>query len=506
MPRLFFAFAISAAACLLLTPLARWLARRCGLLDAADGERKLQPAPVPYLGGVALLAALVVGVLAGFCGGGWRPADLSLPCALVASASFICLVGWCDDEFVLRVRWKLLGQVIATLPLVLTGHVLQRVEFCGWVCDLGWCSLPITMIWLVAGANAINFIDGIDGLAATVGIVIAATTALIASHLGNDAVTMLAVVLAGALAGFLQYNWQPATIYLGDAGSMTIGLWLAALALAASRDGPIGSRAIVPLCLLLAPLADVVLAVVRRLLAGRRFWLPDRGHIHHRLLDRGVGVGRTVVLLAAITGAACMVAYASAVHGREVLGWGALAMLLAGLVRLDLIGRPEIDLLCGRLVAGLLRWCSIRPSDRAGWLPSPSSGEALFETASPAAVWTMLTAELKPLLVESLELTVSTSDGQQVRHIWCCDGAIAAHDHWAVEAEFHASPTSGERRLCHLRAILMAEAAKHPLNWVLVADVLRRYGPYWAEHGECVSQLGFAARPPSPEQFTRKAA
>lgn len=506
MPRLFVAFAVSAAACLLLTPLARWLARRRGSFDTGDGQRKLQPAPVPYLGGLALNAALVVGALLGFAGGGWRPADLSLALALVASATLICLVGWCDDEFVLRVRWKLLGQIIATLPLVLSGHVLERVEFCGWVCDLGWSSLPITMFWLVAGVNAMNFIDGIDGLAAAIGIVIAAATAVIASHLGNDTATLLAVVLAGGLAGFLQYNWQPATIYLGDAGSMTIGLWLAALALAASRDGPIGSRAIVPLCLLMAPLADVVLAVVRRLLEGRRFWLPDRGHIHHRLLDKGVGVGRTVVLMAAMTGAACSVAFASAVHGRELLGWGVLAMMLMGLIRLDLLGRPEMELLRRRVLEGLLRWS--RSTGHAGW---PSSNHfsvgAPFESASPSAAWAMLTAELEPLPVEHLELTIATPAGRHSRRAWHRADAVAPHEHWAVEAEFHAPLETGvQRGSCRFRVALAAEAARDPLQWLSVADVLRRYGPYWAEQGECLLQLDPDARARSAERFTGKAA
>lgn len=507
MPRLFLVFAASAAACLFLTPLARRLARRRGSLDAGDGERKLQPAPVPYFGGLALHAALIVGVLAGFYDGGWRPADLSFPLALVASATWICLVGWCDDEFVLRVRWKLLGQVIATLPLVLTGHVLQYVEFCGWVCDLQWWSLPVTMIWLVAGANALNFIDGIDGLAATVGLVIAAATAVIASHLGNDSATLLAVVLAGGLAGFLQYNWQPATIYLGDAGSMTIGLWLAALALAGSRDGTIGSRAIVPLCLLFAPLADVALAVLRRLLSCKRFWLPDRGHIHHRLLDRGVGVGRTVMLLAAITGATCSLAFASAVHGRELLGWGALAMLLVGLVRLDLLGRPEMELLRNRIVAALLRWCSTRSSDRGRWAHSKASrGGSPFENASPAAVWAMLTADLEPLHVERLEMTITTPAGCQSRYAWHRYGADSSHDEWAVEAQFQASEKDGGHGSCRFRAALTADGAMYPLNWLSVADVFRHYGPYWAVHGEYVPQVGLAVRAPSLERFVGEAA
>jgi UDP-GlcNAc:undecaprenyl-phosphate/decaprenyl-phosphate GlcNAc-1-phosphate transferase len=504
MSRVFAAFAVSACASLLLTPLARWLAWRRGSLDRADGQRKLQPSPVPHLGGLAVFAALVTGVVVGFCGDGWA-AQGSLPLALLASAALICLVGWCDDEFGLRVRWKLFGQVVATLPLVLTGQVLERVEFCGWVCDLGWWSLPITVAWLVAGTNALNFIDGIDGLTAAVGIVVAAATASIAWHLGNEPAMLLAVVLAGGLVGFLQYNWQPATIYLGDAGSMTIGLWLAALTLAGSHSEAIGSRLIVPLCLLLAPLADIALAIARRLLDGRRFWLPDRGHIHHRLVDRGFGVGRTVVLIAGISGAGCAVAFASAVHGRELLGWGALAMLLAALVRLGLMGQPEMELARRRILERAFHWYASRSVDR-DVSPRP---KYTLDALPPAAVWVMLIAELESYRVDRLGMTISAADGRQSRHDWCRSQIPDPLEHWTVEVEFDApAMNSHEHGSCRFRAAIAAEAARDPLNWLSVMDVLRRFGPYWARNGGSLAEV-LADAEPAPitgDRHSRKAA
>lgn len=338
MSHLLVAFALSAALSLLLTPLVRRLAVRLGALDRPDGSRKLQSAPVPYLGGLALFGALVAGAIGAAClttGG-------TLTAALIAGSALICLVGWCDDRFGLRVRWKLLGQVSATLPLVLYGQTLTRLECFGWGIEMGWWSIPVTVAWLVACANAMNFIDGIDGLAATLGIATAAVTCLIASHLGNTEAMLLAAVLAGALAGFLQYNWQPASIYLGDAGSMTVGLWLGTLTIAGSYSGGVGSRLVVLLALASVPLADVGLAVIRRILDGRRFWLPDRAHIHHRLLDRGWTVGTIVGALAAVSLTSGAIAFAAVAHGRELPAWAALAMLLLAAVRFGLMVPPTL--------------------------------------------------------------------------------------------------------------------------------------------------------------------
>lgn len=376
MSHVFVAFALTAAVGLLLTPLVRRLAVRLGALDRPDGSRKLQSAPVPYLGGLALFGALTAGAVgaAGVMKGG------SLTAPLITGSTLICLVGWCDDRFGLRVRWKLLGQVLATLPLVLSGQILTRLECFGWDIEMGWGGVPVTVAWLVACANAVNFIDGMDGLAASLGISTAAVTCLTASHLGNTEAMLLAAVLAGALAGFLQYNWQPASIYLGDAGSMTVGLWLGALTIAGSYSVGVGSRLVVLLALASVPLVDVGLAVIRRLLNGRRFWLPDRAHIHHRLLDQGWDVGKIVAVLAAVSLASGAIAFAAAVHGRELPAWAALAMLLSASVRFGLMGRHEIEMAGQFLIKRLPDALAIVSTER---LPRRLPTSAEFEQLPP---------------------------------------------------------------------------------------------------------------------------
>src|SRR5215469_17392701 len=179
MTSLVVAFVASAAAALLLTPVARWAAWRVSALDHADGQRKLHVAPVPHLGGVALLAALFIGTLLG--------AQVeSLPAfqiPLLVSAGLMCAVGWLDDQRCLRVRWKLLGQVLSTLPLVFSGQTIGRLECGGLVVDLGWWAIPLSIAWYVAATNALNFVDGADGLAGSLGLVIAAAVALVSDRL-----------------------------------------------------------------------------------------------------------------------------------------------------------------------------------------------------------------------------------------------------------------------------------------------------------------------------------
>ncbi|HEX7446629.1 MAG TPA: MraY family glycosyltransferase [Pirellulales bacterium] len=336
----FAAFVFGASISLVLTPLVRRLAYRCGALDHPDGMRKLQATPVPHLGGLAIFVALAAGAVVV-----WQTQpQSSLAPGLLASAACMCLIGWYDDRFALRVRWKLLGQIAATLPVVISGQSLSLLECCGCRVDVGWCGIPLSMVWLVAGANAINFLDGVDGLATTLGLIAAAMMCAIACCLGNTDAMLLAAVLAGALAGFWRFNWRPASIYLGDAGSMTIGLWLAALAMAGSRGGAQATRLVVPAALLAVPLSDVCLAVIRRVLAGRAFWLPDRGHIHHRLAERGWSVGQTVGVLAAISAASGTLALAAAANLREDVVWGVLVGGAIALIRFKLIGADEMEL------------------------------------------------------------------------------------------------------------------------------------------------------------------
>ena len=469
---------VTAIASLLVTPLARRAAWRWGALDHADGQRKLHGNPVPHLGGVALFAALTIGALSG-CGTLADPGAMPLPLALLLSAATICLVGWLDDRHRLRVRWKLLGQVLATLPLISSGHAIERIECVGFVFDLGWWSIPISIGWFVAGANAMNFIDGADGLAATIGLVIAAATALLSDRLGNPEAAMLAVVLAGGLGGFLFYNWQPATIYLGDAGSMTVGLWLAAVTAEGSRTPQLGSRLIVLVALLAVPLTDVALAVVRRLLNGKRFWLADRGHIHHGLLDRGFSVSRVVATLAAISALAGIIAFAAAVHGRELVAWTSLAALGIAAIRFDLAGAAEFELL-GQVLAR--RMLDAVSTVSVGEKVRHSPRSAQLEKLPIPTAWAMFLADMDEREVAELELTIAGEDG--FRHQWRPASAPSENAvMWSCDVVVHGP--SGKN--CRLRASAREGAATEPLNWLSLSDTLRVYAGHWVNHADALA-------------------
>lgn len=487
MTQLVIAFGAALIVTLTLTPLMRRFAGRFKLLDHADGQRKLHPQPIPLGGGVVLLFALVVvtSLVAGGAEFFWRPSApyLSLPAALLLSTAAICAVGCCDDLRGLRVRWKLLGQVTATLPLVLAGHRFEQLEIGGYAIELGWWAVPLSIGWLITGANAMNFVDGIDGLASTIGIAVACTTGLIAHHLGHAEVAVLAAILAGGLSGFIFYNWQPATIYLGDAGSMVVGLWLAALAISGTREPVVGTRLVVLAALLSVPIADIGLAVVRRILSGQQFWLADRAHIHHRLLECGLTVPKTVQLMAGICLLSGSAAFAAAVHGRELLAWGGLAALATGMVRSRCFGHYEVELV-GQLFAGGMLNLFARYSTGRFTRGLPTLAE--LEQMHPVTAWAKFVAELELHAVERLELALCDPHGNHGQHDWEATGKPSqTAEHWTLEATCD-SPAGG---WCRLRAILGQGQGSHPLNWLSLLDVLRLFGRHWAAHPEQIQRL-----------------
>ncbi|MBN2475602.1 MAG: undecaprenyl/decaprenyl-phosphate alpha-N-acetylglucosaminyl 1-phosphate transferase [Pirellulales bacterium] len=337
--------AIAIAGSLLLTPLARVLAWRFDAVSRPDGDRRLHAKPTALWGGGAVYLAVLLGVAASYRIVPGTLYTVMLLTALGLSTGMLCVLGCYDDCHELRARWKLLGQVICTLPIVLAGYYVERITLLGYGFELGWMGILFTMGWLVLGINALNLVDGMDGLASTVGIAISLAVAVISLFHGVPETRLLAMALAGALAGFLVYNLPPARIYLGDCGSMVIGLAVSVLALQVSLAGPRTSNVTIAASLLFVPLLDTGLAVLRRALNGQGLMVADRGHVHHRLLDRGVNIWTTLGLLGAfclISGtAAGLVAYS----GHELWAWGILATLTIWAVNRRLLGHEEWRLL-----------------------------------------------------------------------------------------------------------------------------------------------------------------
>lgn len=310
-------FAVAAAVTYLLTPLARRLAVAVGAM-ATPRDRDVHTIPTPRLGGLAmyagLAAALLVATRLPLVSKIFR--EHSEPRAVLLAGGVIVVVGALDDRYGLDALTKLAGQVLAAGVMVLSGVQLLVVPFPSQgSLSLGGYGVPLTVLLTVLLVNAVNFVDGLDGLAAGVTAIAALALFLYTYHLSvayhqerAGPATLLAAVLAGVCVGFLPHNFSPARLFMGDSGSMLLGLCLAAAT--ASVTGTInfgGLRneervslfvpVLVPVAVLAVPFVDLVLAVVRRTRARRAPWAPDKRHLHHRLLEIGHSHTRAVLIM-----------------------------------------------------------------------------------------------------------------------------------------------------------------------------------------------------------------
>ncbi|MEQ1833546.1 MAG: MraY family glycosyltransferase [Candidatus Eisenbacteria bacterium] len=297
------ALALAAAAVAwLLTPMARALALRTGAVDH-PGHRRIHATPTPRFGGLSLAAAVLgVAWAARILPGPARELDplplLGLTCAAVP----ILLLGVYDDRWGASPWAKLAVQAVAALVLVRFGYgVPLLTNPLGPAVVTGAWSVPLTVLWVILLTNAINLIDGLDGLAA--GIVAIACGALwvTARGHGDFYVMFVAALLLGSCGGFLWWNRPPARIFMGDTGSQFLGLTLSALSLLENRKGTAALTLLLPLVALGVPLADSSLAFVRRAVRGQHVFRGDAGHIHHRLLDAGLSPRAALLVLWALS-------------------------------------------------------------------------------------------------------------------------------------------------------------------------------------------------------------
>ncbi|MDT4926889.1 MAG: UDP-GlcNAc:undecaprenyl-phosphate/decaprenyl-phosphate GlcNAc-phosphate transferase [Pseudonocardiales bacterium] len=313
---------VGAAVTFLLTPLARLAAIRWKAL-ALPRDRDVHAVAIPRMGGVAILAGFALALFVAARLPTLHECFDSGPEMLwvVGAGLVICAVGVIDDKYELDSLTKLAGQVLATGLMVTLGGVQIGSIYVPWG-DNGTfvlgrdLAIPVTILFTVLIINAMNFIDGLDGLAAGVAVISASAFFVYSYHLGQGGFsqiaapsTLLAAVLAGTCAGFLPHNFYPARIFMGDSGSMFVGLMLSAATTTAttSTDPQVFQRAlgalplllalIIPAAVLALPFVDLLLAVVRRVRQRRSPFAPDKQHLHHRLLELGHSHRRAVVLL-----------------------------------------------------------------------------------------------------------------------------------------------------------------------------------------------------------------
>lgn len=331
---------------LCLTPLLAHVLKALDVMDVPDGNRKLHERAVPRLGGISVIFCLSLAlsleiVLARLFG---TNIDTTLIRQLAPPVAIIFIVGVVDDLLCLPARSKLILQSLVALVAVSAGIRFESNS------DTSLAILihaAVTVLWLVLGTNAFNLIDGMDGLATGLGIVIATTFALGAIGAQDTSLTTVAVILAACLLGFLRHNFTPASIFLGDSGSLTIGFILSCLAVVWSNRQPTTIGRFAPIVAFSVPLADVFLSVFRRYLRGRPLFLGDRDHVHHRLLQRGLSSRKATLVLyrAGAVAAVLSLILVVAPPAGQLAGLGVFAIIVVALIRR--LGYVEFGALLG---------------------------------------------------------------------------------------------------------------------------------------------------------------
>ena len=435
-------FGIACVLSLLINWGARELARTVGLVDRPDGHRKLQSQAVPLAGGIAIFFAMLVtiGSLVVF-DESWRTIVLlhrqEALGLLAAGATIICL-GVIDDSCGLRGRQKLAGQIAAAAMLVYSGICIERVQVLGWGLEFGMLAAPFTIFWLVGAINALNLLDGMDGLVGILGLILSGALAIMAHLNGHDTIALVATLLAGSLVGFLRYNLPPASIYLGDAGSMLVGMLVGVMAIQASLKGPGTVLMAVPLALWTIPIFDSAAAIIRRKLTGRSIYTTDRAHLHHHLVER-VGDRMTLICVGSAALFISMSALVSMWLRNDLFAIACASGVVLMFISLRVFGHSELHLAALRARSFVRSVLFSRPqSADTPWNDSVH----LQGNRDWGLLWDMLTeaaAKLEfsairldvnvPVLKEGYHAAWSRPNGQQPERCWRLDLPLIVNNH-----------------------------------------------------------------------------
>ena len=323
------AFVTALIVSLLVMPLVIILAKKTNAMDAPNA-RKVHKKPVPRIGGLGIYAGFMAAIIFVAFKFGLNGELLKETVGLVLSGSLIVALGLVDDYKNLPAKVKLAGQIVASMVLVLGFDV--RIDFVtdpfGDYLYLEWFAIPATLFWLVGLTNTVNLIDGLDGLAAGVAAIASLTIMFVALDQNLILVAVLTAALAGAAAGFLKYNFNPAEIFMGDTGSMFLGFMLAGISVTGAVKSVATIALIVPIFALGLPILDTTFAIVRRVRGGVPIFKPDKGHLHHRLLSVGFTQRQAVLLMYVI----------SALFGLSAIALTEVSFHIAILILLIIVG------------------------------------------------------------------------------------------------------------------------------------------------------------------------
>jgi len=440
-----------------ITPVVRAVAHHFGWLDQPD-ERRIHPVPTPRIGGVAIFVSFVLALLPLFLIHNrittqlrvqW-PSLEPLPLAILV----IFILGLLDDFFGLSPYVKLVVEIGCSLWLFYHGVFVGPVSNpAGKAFDVGTWSLPLTVLWLVGLTNAFNLVDGIDGLAAGTAVFAMATLILVSLITGSTLLIAILAALGGATAGFLLYNFQPASIFLGDSGALFLGFTLGALSLVWGQKSPLAVAVLGPLLIFGLPIADTALAVVRRYFGGVPVFGSDRNHIHHRLLSLGLSPRKAVLILygACLLFGLATLFLVNAERGAALLLLTGIA--LAAWLVLSRLGYHEINEINLTLQRGLLNQRSIIKQR----VQFRKVAESLSEAKDLEELWARLVAVAQAFDFHSVELSLegehtwasakelsSIFRAAATRHYWS-DGAEAIPNghpdqYWKIEVPLPSEP------------------------------------------------------------------
>ena len=326
------AFAVAAVLSYFFTPPVKNFAHKVGAIDVPKDARRMHKKPIPRLGGLAIYGGFLCSILI------FGQLDETMLCVLLGAAILVAL-GIFDDVLALGAKLKFVVQIVAAAIPVCIGDLqiglftnLNPLSDTPFV-HLGILAVPVTIIWIVGITNAVNLIDGLDGLAVGVSSIAAITMLAVALLTGNMPIAITMAALAGACIGFMPYNLNPAKIFMGDTGSTFLGYMLATVSIMGLFKFYAVISFAVPFLILGLPIFDTANAIIRRVAAGRSPMSPDRGHVHHKLIDMGFNQKQAVAILYAISatlGLTAVVLTSSGEVKAIVLLLAVLAAILVG--------------------------------------------------------------------------------------------------------------------------------------------------------------------------------
>ena len=325
----------------LSTPIVKSFAYKLGAIDVPKDERRMHKVPIPRMGGLAIFLGFIISVLL------FVEVDDQMKGILLGSV-IIVVMGIIDDITPLRASLKFVIQILAALIPVYYGVQITCISNPNLFSDnpywnFGWLSIPITVIWIVGLTNAVNLIDGLDGLAIGVSSISALTMLAIAILVAEPQVAVIMAALVGACIGFMPYNMNPAKIFMGDTGSTFLGYILACITIQGLFKFYAVISFVVPFLILGLPIFDTMFAIIRRISHGQNPMAPDRSHVHHRLIDMGLNQKQAVAVLYVISAILGLSAVVLATSGEIKAILCLMALIIVCLIAVRVIFLPHMS-------------------------------------------------------------------------------------------------------------------------------------------------------------------